>query len=88
MKEALPRIKEGKSKVFVDKVLRWNDVSHAALGFAALAPVQVPEVHELPKSNKTQGKIFCTIKRGSSEPFSLLPIYSVFLFCNFVRLVG
>ncbi len=44
--EALPGLRDGRLKVFVERVLPWESVV---------------EAHKLMESNKTQGKIICTI---------------------------
>lgn len=43
---ALPKFKDGSFKVFVEKVFEWEDIV---------------EAHQLMESNKTKGKIICTI---------------------------
>ena len=44
--EAVPAIRDARMKVFIEKVLPWE---------------RVVEAHELMESNKTKGKIICTI---------------------------
>ncbi|KAI4197032.1 MAG: hypothetical protein LQ346_003114 [Caloplaca aetnensis] len=46
VEHALPAIRKGKMKVYVEKVFPWE---------------QIVEAHELMESNKTKGKIICTI---------------------------
>ena len=43
---ALPKFKDGSFKVFVEKVFLWEEVV---------------EAHKLMETNKTKGKIICTI---------------------------
>ncbi len=43
---ALPKFKDGSFKVYVEKVFDWE---------------QIKEAHELMESNKTKGKLICTI---------------------------
>jgi NADPH:quinone reductase-like Zn-dependent oxidoreductase len=46
VEHALPRFKDGRFKLFVDKVLPWE---------------QIQDAHRLMEENKTKGKIICTI---------------------------
>ncbi|KAL8900707.1 MAG: hypothetical protein Q9207_005574 [Kuettlingeria erythrocarpa] len=46
VEHALPAIRKGEMKVYVEKVFPWE---------------QIVEAHELMESNKTKGKIICTI---------------------------
>ncbi|OAL01435.1 quinone oxidoreductase putative [Phaeosphaeriaceae sp. SRC1lsM3a] len=46
VEHALPRFKDGRFKLFVDKVLPWE---------------QVQDAHRLLEENKTKGKVICTI---------------------------
>lgn len=43
---ALPKFKDGSFKVYIEKVFKWE---------------QIQEAHELMESNKTKGKLICTI---------------------------
>jgi NADPH:quinone reductase-like Zn-dependent oxidoreductase len=46
VEHALPRFKDGRFKLFVDKVLPWE---------------QIQDAHQLLEDNKTKGKVICTI---------------------------
>jgi NADPH:quinone reductase-like Zn-dependent oxidoreductase len=46
VEHALPRFKDGRFKLFVDKVLPWE---------------KIQEAHQLLEDNKTKGKVICTI---------------------------
>jgi NADPH:quinone reductase-like Zn-dependent oxidoreductase len=46
VEHALPRFKDGRFKLFVDKVLPWEKIQDA---------------HQLLEDNKTKGKVICTI---------------------------
>jgi NADPH:quinone reductase-like Zn-dependent oxidoreductase len=46
VEHALPRFKDGRFKLFVDKVLPWE---------------QIQDAHRLLEDNKTKGKVICTI---------------------------
>ena len=46
MEHALPRMKDGRFKLFIEKVLPWEKVQDA---------------HRLLEENKTKGKFICTI---------------------------
>ncbi|KAH8727880.1 hypothetical protein GQ44DRAFT_769939 [Phaeosphaeriaceae sp. PMI808] len=47
VEHALPRLKDGRFKLFVDKVLPWE---------------QIQDAHRLLEENKTKGKVICTVK--------------------------
>jgi NADPH:quinone reductase-like Zn-dependent oxidoreductase len=46
VEHALPRFRDGRFKIFVERVLPWEEVQ---------------EAHRLLESNKTKGKVICTI---------------------------